>query len=566
MNIVVDIETDSLDATKIYCIVARNMESGDNYAFVGDDCYDKFPKFIEKHAEKIVMHNGVGFDAPVLNRLAKTNIRLPQIEDTLIMSQLYNPERMNGHSLDSWGKRLGYNKIEFHDFSKFTNEMLTYCKRDVELTHKVYNYLKLEGKNFSDYSLRLEHDIRSIVSKQEKNGFYLDQQKAMQLRAKLEDQAEDIEKNVHKTFPPIKREEEFVPKVNNKTRGYEKGVPFTKVSYEEFNLASRKQIAERLMMLGWKPNKFTDKNSPIVDEGVLSKITNIPEAKLIAKYLLLKKRTSQISSWLDEVSNTTGRVHGRVLTLRCVSGRMSHNSPNMAQVPATYSPFGKECREVWTTDKPDTHVIFGTDASGLELRMLAHYIDTPDYTNEILNGDIHTKNMNMAGLTNRDQAKTFIYAFLFGAGAKKISTIVGSKDLTLGKKLIDKFLSELPRLKSFRSQVEEAAQSGKVRGLDGRLFNVRSAHKAVNTIIQGAGAIACKVWLRNMMKHVYKKGLDVKLIASIHDEYQFEVNKNDIQSMGEVVKLSIKETTEQLNLKCPLDAEFKTGSSWADTH
>jgi DNA polymerase-1 len=566
MNIVVDIETDSLDATKIYCIVARNMESGDNYAFVGDDCYDKFPKFIEKHAEKIVMHNGVGFDAPVLNRLARTNIRLPQIEDTLIMSQLYNPERMNGHSLDSWGKRLGYNKIEFHDFSKFTNEMLTYCKRDVELTHKVYNHLKLEGKNFSDYSLRLEHDIRSIVSKQEKNGFYLDQQKAMELRAKLEDQAEDIEKNVHKTFPPLKREEEFVPKVNNKTRGYEKGVPFTKVSYEKFNLASRKQIAERLMMLGWKPNKFTDKNSPIVDEGVLSKITNIPEAKLIAKYLLLKKRTSQISSWLDEVSNTTGRVHGRVLTLRCVSGRMSHNSPNMAQVPATYSPFGKECREVWTTDKPDTHVIFGTDASGLELRMLAHYIDTPDYTNEILNGDIHTKNMNMAGLTDRDQAKTFIYAFLFGAGAKKISTIVGSKDLTLGKKLIDKFLSELPRLKSFRSQVEEAAQSGKVRGLDGRLFNVRSAHKAVNTIIQGAGAIACKVWLRNMMKHVYKKGLDVKLIASIHDEYQFEVNKNDIQSMGEVVKLSIKETTEQLNLKCPLDAEFKTGSSWADTH
>ena len=566
MNIVVDIETDSLDATKIYCIVARNMESGDNYAFVGDDCYDKFPKFIEKHAEKIVMHNGVGFDAPVLNRLAKTNIRLPQIEDTLIMSQLYNPERMNGHSLDSWGKRLGYNKIEFHDFSKFTNEMLTYCKRDVELTHKVYNHLKLEGKNFSDYSLRLEHDIRSIVSKQEKNGFYLDQQKAMELRAKLEDQAEDIEKNVHKTFPPLKREEEFVPKVNNKTRGYEKGVPFTKVSYEKFNLASRKQIAERLMMLGWKPDKFTDKNSPIVDEGVLSKITNIPEAKLIAKYLLLKKRTSQISSWLDEVSNTTGRVHGRVLTLRCVSGRMSHNSPNMAQVPATYSPFGKECREVWTTDKPDTHVIFGTDASGLELRMLAHYIDTPDYTNEILNGDIHTKNMNMAGLTDRDQAKTFIYAFLFGAGAKKISTIVGSKDLTLGKKLIDKFLSELPRLKSFRSQVEEAAQSGKVRGLDGRLFNVRSAHKAVNTIIQGAGAIACKVWLRNMMKHVYKKGLDVKLIASIHDEYQFEVNKNDIQSMGEVVKLSIKETTEQLNLKCPLDAEFKTGSSWADTH
>jgi DNA polymerase I-like protein with 3'-5' exonuclease and polymerase domains len=320
------------------------------------------------------------------------------------------------------------------------------------------------------------------------------------------------------------------------------------------------------MKLGWKPNKFTDKGSPIVDESVLSKIDNIAEAKLIAEYLLLKKRTSQISSWLDVVNQTTGRVHGRVLTLRCVSGRMSHHSPNMAQIPATYSPYGKECREVWTTDKPDTHVIFGTDASGLELRMLAHYINTPEYTHEILNGDIHTKNMNMAGLSDRDQAKTFIYAFLFGAGAKKIAQIVGSKDMAIGKKLIDKFLSELPRLKSFRSQVEEAAQSGKVKGLDGRLFNVRSAHKAVNTIIQGAGAIACKVWLRNMIKHVRTKGLDVKLVASIHDEYQFEVNKNDIQSMGEIVKLAIKETTEQLNLNCPLDAEYKTGLSWAETH
>ena len=155
MNIVVDIETDSLDATKIHCIVARNTESGDNYAFVGDDCYNKFPKFIEKHAEKIIMHNGVAFDAPILNRLAGTNIKLPQIEDTLIMSQLFNPERINGHSLDSWGKRFGLPKLEFNDFSKFTNEMLTYCRRDVELTHKVYNQLKLECNKFSNSSLRL---------------------------------------------------------------------------------------------------------------------------------------------------------------------------------------------------------------------------------------------------------------------------------------------------------------------------------------------------------------------------------------------------------------------------
>ncbi len=566
MNIIVDIETDSLDATIIYCIVAKDIESGDTYAFVGDDCYTKFPKFIEKHAEKIIMHNGVGFDAPVLNKLTDTNIKLSQIEDTLIMSQLFNPEREGGHSLDSWGRRLGLDKIDFHDFSGFSNEMLTYCKRDVDLTHKVYNHLRLEGRKFSPESLRLEHDIRAIITRQEKNGFYLDQQKATSLYAQLTDKAEQLENKVHKTFPPLKREEEFTPKVNNKSRGYIKGEPFIKVTYEKFNLASRKQIAERLMMLGWKPKKFTDKNSPIVDESVLSKIEDVPEAKLIAEYLLLKKRTSQISSWMDEVNPKTNKVHGRVLTLRCVSGRMSHTKPNMAQIPAVYSPYGNECRSCWTTDKPDTHVIFGTDASGLELRLLAHFIDTPSYTHEILNGDIHTRNMNMAGLTNRDQAKTFIYAFLYGAGAMKVSSIVGSKDASVGKKLIDKFLSELPKLKSFRAQVEQAGASGRVLGLDGRLFPVRSAHKAVNTVIQGAGAIACKVWLRNMIRHIYQKGLDVNLVASIHDEYQFEVNKNDVQKMGEVVKLSINETTEQLNLKCPLDAEFKIGSNWAETH
>ena len=566
MRTVLDIETDSLDAKNIHCVVAKNIDENKTYSFVGEDCYTKLPNFINNHCKEIIMHNGVSFDAPVLNRLLNTKITIGQITDTLIMSQLYNPERDKGHSLDSWGERIGLKKIEFNNFSQFSQEMLTYCKRDVDVTHQVYKRLIVEGKNFSKKSLRLEHDIRSIITKQENNGFYLDQQKANNLYAMLEDKAEQLEKEVHKTFPPLKIEEEFIPKVNNKSRGYVKGVPFTKVSYQEFNLASRKQIAERLMKLGWKPNKFTDKGSPIVDEGVLSKIDNIAEAKLISEYLLLKKRTSQITSWLDVVNETTGRVHGRVLTLRCVSGRMSHHSPNMAQVPAVYSSYGKECREVWTTDKPNTHIIFGTDASGLELRMLAHYIDTPEYTNEILNGDIHTRNMNMAGLTNRDQAKTFIYAFLFGAGAKKIGQIVGSKDMAVGKKLIDKFLSELPKLKSFRNQVEEAATMGKVRGLDGRLFNVRSPHKAVNTIVQGAGAIACKVWLRQMINLINKSGIDSKLVASIHDEYQFEVHKKDVEEMGRIVKTAIKNTTEELNLKCPLDAEFKTGLSWAETH
>jgi len=244
---------------------------------------------------------------------------------------------------------------------------------------------------------------------------------------------------------------------------------------------------------------------------------------------------------------------------------MAHHSPNMAQIPAIRSPFGKECRDCWTVENPHTHTLVGTDASGLELRCLAHLMNDKAYTNEILNGDVHTANMKVAGITDRDQAKTFIYAFLYGAGAAKIGKIVGG-NREHGQELIDRFLSGIPALKRVRSNVQRAAEKGKIKGVDGRTLFIRSPHSSLNTLIQGAGASICKDWLVNMIQRVNSTGVDAKLVASIHDEYQFEVAKGDVKRFGTITREAIKDTERKLKFNCPLDSTWKEGETWTMTH
>ena len=542
---IVDIETDSLQPTLIHCIVAKDLQT--SQVLVWDHSnLDNF-KHWAKTIDRFVMHNGISFDAPNLNRLLGTQIKLEQTIDTLVLSQLFNPIRDKGHSLQAWGERLNHYKMEYEDFSQYSESMLEYCKNDVELTHQVYNQLKKEGATFSNRSIRMEHKVRAIVDKQEKNGFALDIRKAIGLLSRLSDEAQDLEAWSKVSFEPT------VVELKTKTK------------YIPFNIGSRQQIADRLMELGWKPKEFTEKSGqPKISEEILDKI-KMEEAHKFSRYFLLQKRIAQIQSWINSYDDTTGRVHGRVLTLKTITGRMAHHSPNMAQIPAVRSPFGKECRACWTVDNPHTHTLVGTAASGLELRCLAHLMDSKDYTNEILNGDVHTANMKMAGLTDRDQAKTFIYAFMYGAGAAKIGKIVGgNKDH--GQKLMNRFLSNMPALKRVRNSVQKAAERGTIRGVDGRHLHIRSPHAALNTLIQGAGATICKDWLINMTQRISRKGIDVRLVASIHDEYQFEVAKKDVNQFGIITKDAIKDTELKLKFRCPLDSTWKHGTTWAETH
>ena len=541
---IVDIETDSLNATKIHCIVARSYETNKVKAWVGQEC-SEFASWSQQ-IDTFVMHNGISFDAPVLNRLLGCNIKLNQIRDTLIESQLYNPIRDGGHSLEAWGKTLGFEKGDFHDFSEYSPEMLEYCKRDTEVTRLVAQKLEKEGKAFKSKAYELECKVRAIVDKQQKNGFAFKLKEAMILQAQLQDELHELER---------KAEEDFEPNVIELK---------TKTKYIPFNIASRKQIAERLQAKGWKPKQMTDKGNVIINEAVLSKI-DMPEAKMFNRYFLLQKRTGLIKSWIMACEEDN-RVRGKVMTLRTITGRMAHAVPNMAQVPAVYSPYGKECRGLWTVDDESKYRLVGVDASGLELRCLAHYMDNPTYTNIILTGDVHTANQEAAGLQTRDQAKTFIYAFLYGAGAAKIGKLVGGNPKT-GQQLINKFLSKLTSLNKLRNDVQERVrQYNTIRGLDGRLLHIRSEHSALNTLLQGAGAVVCKQWLVHIMERVNKAAIDVKLVASIHDEYQFEVAIPDIERFCRLTKEAMTQTTKTLKMKCELDCDYKIGKTWADTH
>ena len=554
MKCILDIETNGLlnEATNVHCIVAYDIDGKKPYVFKGDECRARFPNFA-RNVSQFIMHNGLSFDAPMLNKLCGTEIKDNSILDTLILSQLFNPMRDGGHSLESWGKRFKFPKGSIENFDYYTEDMLEYCKQDVNITYKLYNYLKEEGSKFSKRSIDLEHRIRKIINDQENFGFYLDIPYATTFMASLQDRSQNIYNQLQEVFPPIVT----TGRVHKRS-----GKPLKDI-IEPFNPASRKQIGERLMELGWEPTKKTDKGNVIVDEDVLSTI-DMDEAKLISEYLLLQKRHTQIASWV-EAAETDGRVHGRVLTLRTVTGRMAHTSPNMAQVPAVYSPFGKECRSCWTVQNPETHSLVGTDASGLELRGLAHFMDDQNFVNEILNGDVHTANQKMAGLQNRDQAKTFIYALMYGAGAAKIGLIVGGDSKT-GENLINKFMSNMPKFNLLKKKLTEASESGMIRGLDGRLLHIRSPHASLNTLIQGSGAVICKQWLVQMIDKIQESGVDAKLVASVHDEYQFEVANDDTEKFGEITNTAIKEVQNIYDLKCPLDSEFKIGKNWAETH
>jgi DNA polymerase I-like protein with 3'-5' exonuclease and polymerase domains len=340
-----------------------------------------------------------------------------------------------------------------------------------------------------------------------------------------------------------------------------------KEDVEVFNPGSRQQIAKRLMTLGWKPKEFTPSGEAKVDETILSGI-DLPEAKLIAEYLLVQKRVSQVESWLDAVQED-GRVHGKVITNGAVTGRMTHHSPNMAQVPSSASPWGHECRSCWTV--PEGKLLVGADASALELRMLAHYMRDQEYVKTVTEGsqelgtDVHTKNQRAAGLTTRAQAKTFIYALLYGAGPAKIGAIVGG-GAKEGKDLTSAFLRNTPSLQKLRTKVEKLSAGGTLEGLDGRKLQIRSQHSALNTLLQSAGAIVMKKALVVLNERLQRLQIKANFVANVHDEWQIECNESDADLVGSMAVSSIKKAGVILGLRCPLDGEYKKGKTWAMTH
>ena len=593
MKLIFDMETDGLppDITKIWCLVAKDIDTKQQYVY-GPDQIEKGLDLLER-ASYLAGHNILGFDLPMIESLTgrKLDDGTRKIVDTLVLSRLFNPVRNEGkHTLKAWGDMFGYPKIAFEEYDAYSPEMLEYCIRDVDLNLKIYEALKVESAGFSKQSVDLEHKVYRIIAAQREKGFYFDVKAATLLDAELREKMRAVEREVHKVFKPKVSEVKLYAQFT-KTGALAKtaktidgvGVRLTEEEYKdlsakaavsdarpisrymvaEFNLGSRQQIGEYLQDFGWKPSKFTPNGRPQVDEPVLLGIKGIPEAELIAEYILLQKRVAMISGkkhgWLKCVWDDN-RVHGGVRSNGTITGRMSHQSPNMAQVPNLGSLYGKECRECWTT--PAGYKLVGVDASQLELRMLAHYMKDKEYINEIVNGDIHTANQKLAGLQSRNQAKTFIYALLYGAGDEKLGSVCGGSARS-GKELRRHFFDNLPSFRTLRDQVTRAAGRGYLKGLDGRKIFVRSEHAALNTLLQGAGAVVMK---QALVLYDQELNCDAYFVANVHDEWQLEAHESCAIEVGELGVDCIRRAGEVFELACPLDGEYKIGANWSETH
>jgi len=564
MKIVLDIETNSTH-DKIWMCVTRDIETNEVKVWKAASGLQKYLEV----CDLIIMHNGINFDAPVLRKNWNVTMKLSQVYDTLVASRLLNPSLEDGHSLEAWGKRVGVYKAPYTKIWQWMTNRIAkdgieydepvealledYCIQDTLVTAKLYNHLSttLQSENFSQRSIDLEHNVQAIITKQEEHGFKINEAKSLQLLSLLKTKLDAIQIEMSSIFPD--RVESGRVSTNGKP---------LKDIITPFNPGSRKQIAERLIEKGWKPKKHTEKGSVIVDEAVLETL-DYPEAKAIAEYMMLQKRIAQIESWLDAMKSD-GRVHGRIITCGAITGRMTHMSPNMAQVPNSGSPYGMDCRELWTVEKGNSLV--GIDASGLELRMLAHYMNDNVYTHEVVSGDIHTANQTAAGLQTRNQAKTFIYAFLYGAGSTKIGSIVGGSAKE-GQQLIDNFLRNTPKLKELREKVARIySQKGRVQGIDGRQILVRSEHSSLNTLLQGAGAIVMKQALVLLDRKLKVSKIPYKFVANVHDEWQLEVPEVYAEQVGKFGVKAIEEAGQVLEMRCPLTGEYKVGNNWKETH
>jgi DNA polymerase I len=597
--LVFDIETNGLydKVTKVFCIVIYDINREETFAYGPDRITDALAHLAT--GDVLIGHNVIFYDIPVLQKL-HSFVSKARIIDTLICTrliwpkeklydldvQLYPevPKNYRGMAgLKAWGYRLSDNKIEFKDFSEYSEEMLVYCKQDVSVTSKLWKHIA--NQDYPEQALKLEHDFALAINKQIRAGVSFDVDAAIDLVDNLRAREAQLEAKLKEIFPPLEHRNWFTPKVNNKTRGYVKGVPFEKIHYEEFNPGSRDQIADRLKAkYGWQPEKTTEKGNPILNDEVLEALP-YPEAKPLAEYMLIKKRLGQIAdgnnAWLKLVNNDSSRMHGDVVTNGCVTGRCAHRYPNMGQVPAGYSPYGKECRSLFHA--PQGWDMIGIDAKALELRCLAGYLaiyDGGEYARVVTDPtiDIHVYNQERFGVATRDISKRLLYAVLYGAGHLKAGSIVDPNEKDeevlrkLGRTAINSFMAEVPALKELKERIEsQIAHNDHLVGLDRRILYCRSAFKGLNVLLQSAGAILMKQVVINIHDNIESAlslphGAEWEQVLMVHDEVQLVCSPKYTEQIRAQALAAFPQAQQFFGFLCDIEGDSRVGSNWSQTH
>jgi DNA polymerase I len=614
LSLICDIETNGLlhELDRVHCIVLRDVTTGEVHSCADQDGYLPLQRALDlvSKADQLVGHNLINFDMRALKKVYPGLKLNPDcdIVDTLILSRVLWPElepvddqkfahidkKYRGrHSLAAWGERLGVAKIKFKEeqkkdpdvtnvWAEWSKSMQTYCEGDTLVSLKLHEYFLTQELDPRCHAL--EHEFAKVMALQEEFGFPFNERAAFALVNTLKARRAELDSQLQDVFPPVIEE-----RISAKT-----GRPL-KPKVTVFNPASRPQTADRLRQL-YPEITFeeTEKGNPKVDDDVLEILgERYPEAKLLGEYQLLNKRLGQLAdgkeAWLKHCRlYGDGRIHGQVVTNACISGRCSHRSPNMAQVPSVGHAFGAECRALFYA--PDGWLLVGTDASGLELRALgawlAHF-DGGEYAKLVSTEsfDIHTYNAKLFGIfdgdgdipkATRDLSKRLIYALLYGAGAKKVGSVIDisaaeQDQYEIGKRTIDTFYRNLPAIKKLKDKIDERITTkGYLIGIDGRHLQIRSRHSALNQLLQSTGAISVKkattILYNDLSQAGLRWGIDYAFVAHVHDEIQALVKPEYIQAFKDISIDSFRKSGEYFNLRCPFTGEAREGKNWMETH
>lgn len=606
-----DIEGDNyLDKlTKIHCIVTQDVDTNEVKKYRPNQIKEGLAAL--QAAEVIIGHNILDYDIRAIKKLYPRWTYRGKAYDTLIAAKLAFPDikdrdfkrlrrvmnkasnkrtpieqqmlaNIGKHSLEAYGLRMGNHKGDFGKeigFEVFSEDMLAYCVQDVNVNVQLYH--RLQRENISEEALETEFISQQICLAQTEKGFNFDINGANKLLDSLNKRREELTKLIEADLGGdflIKLDVKVPTRtVNYKAGKQTVGAAFTKLKWKPFNPNSRYDIGQRLIeRFGWKPKEFGKDGKPTLSEDVIDKL-KYPVAKHISEYLMIDKRLGMLANgnnaWIKLYNEETQSIHGRVNTLGAGTSRCTHSKPNLAQIPSTRAPWGTECRSLFTV--PKGMKLFGTDASGLELRMLAHYMfpfDNGEYADTVLNGDVHTKNQEAAGLPTRDMAKTFIYAKIYGSGIANLADTCGMSKAKM-KEVVANFDKNLPALSALNAAVKFTIRTrGYVKALDGRRIYCTSEHAALNYLLQSAGAIVCKNWMNEIHRLLEERDSNYKeyimQLAFVHDELQiaYDPDKISYEELDKISKLAMSNTQEKLGIRLKLDSDSSTGMNYAETH
>lgn len=604
MRVIFDIETDGLDATKIWCLVIHYYYVNKTLRY--SDYDDRYPSLQEglnqlDQAEELIGHNIIGYDIPVIEKLTGLKLFHKTIFDTWIMSQVLNYKRPHKHGLGGWGEHLGFSKFEYEDWSQYTPEMMDYCARDVKLNVKVFEQTMSEYNEQKDTKpligkgLRAEHDAAIFEAKVRTKGWLFDTVAANKLHDEMTNELKAIEDRIHPQLPEMTIWVDKAPKTAKYTKkgdftavtkrllteylGHEPDIKtwdprkeFQRSYKTQVTLGNMEEVKEWLYTIGWKPDDWNykkvgyefHKTSPKLTTTSLELLGDV--GKDVDKYFTTRSRRSILEGWLKEVNS--GRLHGKMWTIGTPTFRARHEV--ITNLPSVDTAYGKEMRSLFICE--EGYKVVGADSAGNQMRALCHYIGDPKFTNEVTSGDIHSYNASILGC-ERPEAKRWLYAYLFGGGGKKLGTILtGKPDATTGNRSKDKYQSAIPGLGKVKAKIDKIFNQTKngygnafIPALDGRRVYVNSAHQALNYLLQSAEAITCKAAVGYAMKKISEEKLDAYPIIFYHDEMAWIASESDAERVKEICIESFKEAPKEFNVTC-MDGDGVIGNCYADVH